>query len=134
MVCAIEARFFRILLDGLQLDTIDPAAQHDRSKWADHIALFDEIFATRTRAEWSETFAGTDACVSPVLSIGEAPDHPHNVARGTFVESDGVRQPGPAPRFSRTRSEIRGTADIGPVTVGDILERWNLDDAGIDYE
>jgi alpha-methylacyl-CoA racemase len=63
------------------------------------------VIAQRTTAEWSEVFAGTDACVAPVLSLGEAPDHPHNKARGTFTEVAGLTQPAPAPRFSRTPAD-----------------------------
>ena len=64
------------------------------------------IFRTRPRDEWVSLFAGTDGCVAPVLDLEEAPQHPHNQARGTFVEHEGVLQPAPAPRFSRTPSEI----------------------------
>ena len=65
------------------------------------------IFRTKTRDEWCELMEGTDVCFAPVLSMGEAPQHPHNVHRGTFVDVAGITQPGPAPRFSRTPGEIR---------------------------
>ena len=65
-------------------------------------AKLEELFKTRTRDEWCSLLEGTDACFAPVLTMAEAPHHPHNVARGTFIEIDGVVQPGPAPRFSRT--------------------------------
>jgi alpha-methylacyl-CoA racemase len=69
-------------------------------------ALLEEAFARRTRDEWGAIFEGTDACVAPVLDLDEAPRHPHNVARETFLVRDGAPQPAPAPRFSRTQPEI----------------------------
>ncbi len=80
----------------------------DREAWP---ALKDKIAAvikTKTRDEWDALMLGTDVCYAPVLSLGEAPQHPHNVARKTFVEVDGVTQPAPAPRFSRTAPEVQG--------------------------
>ncbi len=89
-VGAVEPQFRAALLAGLGLS-------NDAGK--DEIA---SAIASRTRDEWEAHFAGSDACVAPVLDLGEAPLHPHNVARGTFVDLDGVTQPGPAPRYSRT--------------------------------
>ena len=87
---------------------------------------FAAIFATRTRAEWEEVFAGSDACVAPVLSATEAPDHPHNRARGTFTEVAGVVQPAPAPRFLSTPGEIRRPPP-NPGQFGDeALSDWGL--------
>src|SRR6185437_4092368 len=74
----------------------------DRARWPDRKAELAALFRTRSRSEWCDVFEGADACFAPVLSLDEAPLHPHNMARGTFVEVDGVVQPGPAPRFSRT--------------------------------
>ena len=71
---------------------------------------FAAIFADRSRAEWEKVFEGSDACVAPVLSMGEAPDHPHNRLRGTFTEVAGVVQPAPAPRFESTPGSIRTSA------------------------
>ncbi|HEX9887844.1 MAG TPA: CaiB/BaiF CoA-transferase family protein [Nitriliruptorales bacterium] len=98
-VGAIEPQFYAALLDGLGLDP-DEVPQHDHARQRER---FTALFASRTRDEWAEHFAGTDACVAPVLSLEEAREHPHNVARGLFtqVEGGGV-QPAPAPRFSRT--------------------------------
>ena len=103
-VGAIEPQFTAELLDGLGVPAGDPDRQawYDKASWPrlrDRVAT---IFATRTRDEWAAVFAGSDACVAPVLSLAEAPHHPHNTARGTFVESHGVTQPAPAPRFSAT--------------------------------
>jgi alpha-methylacyl-CoA racemase len=101
-VGALEPQFYTALLDGLGLIGADLPAQHDRAGWPQLRARFTEIFARRTRDEWAEIFAGTDACVSPVLTMGEAPAHPHALARNAFTDVGGVTQPAPAPRFSRT--------------------------------
>nr|PZN36337.1 MAG: carnitine dehydratase [Actinomycetota bacterium] len=101
-VGAIEPQFYAELLRVLGLEGEDLPHQHDRSGWPALRARFAEVFASRTRAEWEEAFSGSDACVAPVLDMAEAPSHPHNAARGTFVEVEGVVQPAPAPRFSGT--------------------------------
>jgi alpha-methylacyl-CoA racemase len=108
-VGAIEPQFFAALCAGLGLDPAE-FPQHDRASWPDQKARIAAVIATRDRDEWAEVFADTDACVAPVLSLTEAPDHPHNLARGTFVEVDGVRQPAPAPRFSRTPGSVQRPA------------------------
>jgi alpha-methylacyl-CoA racemase len=101
-VGALEPQFYAALLDGLGLAGADLPAQHDRARWPELRERFAATFASRTRNEWAEIFAGTDACVSPVLTLAEAPVHPHAVARNAFVEIGGVSQPSPAPRFGRT--------------------------------
>ena len=102
----IEPQFYRELVVGLDLDPAGLPDQLDPSTWREVKEAFAARFRTRTRDEWEEAFAESDACVTPVLSLSEAPHHPHNVARGVFVEIDGVVQPGPAPRFSRTVTEM----------------------------
>lgn len=106
VVCAIEPQFFVALLDTLGISEILPHEQHDQAKWQAQQEIFEAIFATRTRADWCELFSGKDACLAPVLSLTEAPLHVHNKARNTFIEVDGIVQPGPAPRFSRTEAEV----------------------------
>jgi alpha-methylacyl-CoA racemase len=101
-VGAIETPFYEALLRGLELDPNALPAQMDRERWPELRTLFGKTFRVRTRDEWVEVFAGTDACVTPVLSFAEAPSDSHNQARGTYIEADGVLQPAPAPRFSRT--------------------------------
>jgi crotonobetainyl-CoA:carnitine CoA-transferase CaiB-like acyl-CoA transferase len=98
----IEARFYAILLKVLQVEPSELGPQMDPASWPGAKAVLAAKFRTRTRDEWSRLFADTDACVAPVLSWEEAPRHPHLAARGTFVEVDGIVQPAPAPRFSRT--------------------------------
>jgi alpha-methylacyl-CoA racemase len=103
-VGAIEPQFYAELLSRLGLDPAGLPGQYDRSGWPGLRATLASVFAGRTQAEWVKVFEGSDACVAPVLGMGEAPDHPHNAARGTFIDVGGVRQPAPAPRFSRTPS------------------------------
>ena len=105
-VGAIEPRFYATLIGKLGLEPEAEAAQNDRSRWAETKARFAEIFRTRTRDEWAAYFENTDACVTPVLSMQEAPRHPHNRARLSFVQVDGVVQPAPAPRFSASATRI----------------------------
>ena len=105
---SIEPQFYNELLalTGLN-DKADFAAQMDRSRWPELKERLAEVFRTKTRDEWCEIMEGTDVCFAPVLSLSEAPQHPHNVERKTFVEVAGVTQPAPAPRFSRTGAEIQ---------------------------
>jgi alpha-methylacyl-CoA racemase len=104
-VGALEPQFYAALLAGLGLADEDLPGQADRDRWPELRARFTELFKSRTRAEWTEIFDGTDACVAPVLGLGEAPEHPHATARTGFVDVAGLPQPAPAPRFSRTAAE-----------------------------
>jgi alpha-methylacyl-CoA racemase len=104
-VGAIEPQFYAELLDGLGLADEDLPAQMDRIAWPAMKQRFADVFATATRAEWTERFGDRDACVTPVLTMGEAPQHIHAVMRGSFFEPTGMVQPAPAPRFAGTPSE-----------------------------
>ncbi len=100
---SIEPQFYAILLDRLGLaEDAGFARQNDSALWPGLKARLEAIFLTRTREEWCSLMEDTDICFAPVLSLTEAPKHPHNVARGTFIEAEGVIQPAPAPRFSAT--------------------------------
>ena len=101
-VGALEPRFYAELVQRLGLGGQTLPAQFDTSGWPVLRARFAEVFKQRTQAEWAALFEGSDACVAPVLSLGEAPGHAHNAARGTFSDVGGVVQPAPAPRFGRT--------------------------------
>jgi alpha-methylacyl-CoA racemase len=101
-VGAMEPPFYRSFMHGLGFTDEDMPPQDDRSEWESLTRRVAGIIGQRSRAEWLDTFAGTDACVTPVLSLSEAPTHPHNRQRSTFVELDGILEPAPAPRFSRT--------------------------------
>jgi alpha-methylacyl-CoA racemase len=131
-VGAIEPQFYAELLRLLGFKPDELPDQNDRPKWPEMKERFAAVFATRTRDEWEEIFAGTDACAAPVLSPGEAPDHPHMRARGTFTEVAGVVQPAPAPRFSVTPGAIRRPPP-NPGQHGDeALLEWGLERAAID--
>jgi len=102
-VGAIEPQFYARLLEGLALDGDALPHQMDRTRWAEVREVFTKTFASKTRAQWSAIFDGTDACVAPILGLDEAADHPANVARKVFVEGVGGHpMPAPAPRLSRT--------------------------------
>jgi len=102
----IEGRFYAQLLELLSLDPAVLGAQHDRTTWAHAKVQMAQCFRQRTRQEWCDILEGTDVCFAPVLSFAEAPEHPHMKARGTFVTVDGIVQPAPAPRFSRSVPDI----------------------------
>lgn len=106
-VGAIEDRFYRAFVAGLGLDLAELPARGDKARWPQLQARFAGRIAERSRSDWVSTFAGIDACVTPVLGLREVFEHPQVVQRHTFVERFGVKQPAPAPRFSRTSAAIR---------------------------
>ena len=106
-VGSIEAKFYEELLELSGLKKEELARQNDRNAWPAMKQKVAAIFKTKTRDEWCKIMEGSDVCFAPVLSMTEAPKHPHNRHRGTFIEDDGVIQPGPAPRFSRTPGKIQ---------------------------
>ncbi|MFB4308310.1 CaiB/BaiF CoA transferase family protein [Actinomadura sp. GTD37] len=129
-VGSIEPKFFRNLVTRLGLD-IDLETQNDEASWPALREKLAAVFRTRTRAEWTDLLAGADACFAPVLSPWEAPEHPHNAERGTFVESFGVVQPGPAPRFGRTPAAIGGPPPRSGQHTDEILGDLGIDAAEI---
>jgi alpha-methylacyl-CoA racemase len=132
-VGALEPQFYAALLTGLGLTDAGLPAQHDLAGWPVLRQRFAAAIASRTRAEWVQVFDGTDACVSPVLNLAEAPVHPHAVARNAFVEVAGISQPAPAPRFGRTQAAVpaappRLGADTDAVLTGLGLAGTEIDD------
>ena len=105
-VGALEPQFFAELLRLTNVDPEQYGFQLDRERWPEQRAMLAQVFGQKTRAEWCELLEGSDVCFAPVLSFSEAPAHPHNAARGSFVTIDGVPQPGPVPRFSRTPNAL----------------------------
>jgi len=126
----IEKQFYAALLDGLGLAGDESLPQQNsREDWPAMKERFAAIFKTKTRDQWCAVFDGTDACVAPVLSPWEAHEHPHNVARSTFIEVDGAVQPAPAPRFSRTPSVVsKPPSPPGADTVSGLVE-WGVDES-----
>ena len=122
-VGALEPQFFAQLLAGLGLEG-EGFAQYDPSGWPRMEAVFAGTFLTCTRDEWETVFAGSDACVSPVLSFAEAPTHPHNAARGTYISIGGVTQPAPAPRFLDNKAGDP-PANANEVAFDEIMSRWS---------
>ena len=131
-VGALEPQFHAALLRTLGLDPREFEPQMDRAAWPERRARVAAAFRTRPRDAWAAAFEGSDACVTPVLSLAEAPAHPHNAARRTFVEVDGLAQPAPAPRFSATAGRIAA----GPPAIGahnrSALESWGFSSQQVD--
>ncbi|UGQ12786.1 CoA transferase [Yinghuangia sp. ASG 101] len=128
-VGALEPHFYAALLAGLGLDPAGLPVQDDPAGWPVLRARLTERFASRTRDEWAAHFAGTDACVTPVLTFAEAGAHPHIAARGTLVEVDGVLQAAPAPRFSRTPSATPTPPGEPGADTASVLRDWGVNDA-----
>ena len=131
-IACIEGRFHAELLSRLGIDPQSLPVQMDQGNW--HVARekFTSIFKGKSREEWVALLEGTDTCFAPVLSMDEAPRHPHNIERGTFIELDGVVQPGPAPRFSRTALGMPLPPDApGSDDAPAVLASWGLTEAEI---
>ena len=130
-IAPIEGKFYAELLRRLDIDPATMPPQMDRAGWSGAQAQFAGLFKTRTRDQWCALLEGTDACFAPVLTTDEAPDHPHNATRATYVEIDGVVQPAPAPRFSRTVPDLPiPPQPSGPEQAEAALAAW-LDPAEI---
>jgi alpha-methylacyl-CoA racemase len=129
---SIEPQFYALLLEKTGISDPDFQQQMNREKWPELTEKLAAVIATKTRDEWSALMDGTDVCFGPVLGLDEAPSHPHNVARSTFVEIDGVTQPAPAPRFSATPGKIQ----FAPAAIGahndTALADWGFAPADID--
>lgn len=125
-IAAGEKKFYDELLRRTGIDNENPPAREDRKKWPVLRARFTEVFRSKTRDEWCALMEGSDVCFAPVLNIPEAIAHPHNQARGTFVEVDGVVQPAPAPRFSRSRPEKPRLPDVPGVNTEGVMANWGF--------
>lgn len=114
---SIEPQFYALLKQQLGLSEEEFGNQHDRSQWPGLSERLTEIFKTKTQAQWCEIMEGTDVCMAPVLNMMDAPKHPANAQRDVYIEVDGITQPAPAPRFSRTPGEVRhGAHQLGQDT------------------
>lgn len=121
-VGAIEPQFYAQLLEGLGLDASEMAHQYDRDAWPKTAARFADVFKTKSRDQWAVIFDGTDACVAPILTLGEAPGHPHNRARGTFTRGvGGSIAPQAAPRLSRTPGHAATAAPLPGANTEEVL-------------
>ena len=128
---SIEPQFYALLLEKTGINDPEFQKQHDRSVWPDLRQKLANVIAQKTRDEWTEIMGGTDVCFAPILDLDEAPKHPHNAARQTFVEVAGVVQPAPAPRFSATPGAIQGP----PPAIGahdlEALSDWGFSEGDI---
>jgi alpha-methylacyl-CoA racemase len=125
---SIEPQFYKELIEKAGITDAAFAAQMDRNAWPALTEKLAAVIKTKTRDEWDAIMLGSDVCYAPVLSLAEAPKHPHNVARKTFVEVGGVVQPAPAPRFSRTAPEVQGPPEGSSP---DALKAWGFSDADV---
>jgi alpha-methylacyl-CoA racemase len=130
-VGALEPQFWSALLATLELDEATTPTPYAPDDWDACKKVLGDAFKAKTRDEWAVIFAPTESCVAPVLTLAEALEHPHNVARGSFVEVSGAPMPAPAPRFSATPATAGAVVDVGSAT-GDILSELGYDAAGID--
>jgi len=124
----IEPKFYKELMDRCGLDQKNFEPQMDQKSWPLLKLKLADVFRSRSRDEWCQLLEGTDACFAPVLDWDEAPRHPHNRARETFFELDGVTHPAPAPRFSRTPSDPPRAAAQPTDQVADVLAQWGVPD------
>lgn len=129
---AIEPEFYAELIERLGVDATKMPKKMDRAGWPQWRAHLAGLFAEKTRAEWCTLLEGTDACFAPVLTFEEAPAHPQNRARGTFTDHEGITQPSPSPRFSRTPGAIQRPAPRPGENSRQALSDWGLSDREID--
>lgn len=122
---SLEPQFYALLMEKAELPP-EFKAQQDFRKWGDFKQKLEVIFKTKTRDEWCEIMEGTDVCFAPVLDFMEAQKHPHNIARNTYIEVDGITQPAPAPRFSRTPSEVQSGSQYAGEDREAILKDWEV--------
>jgi len=123
---SIEPQFYAILIEKADLNAAEFAPQHDRSQWPQLKEKLTAVFKIKTRDEWCEIMEGTDICFAPVLDLIEAQAHPHNKARETYIKLDGITQPAPAPRFSRTVSEVQFGSRAAGEDTETILKDWGI--------
>ena len=123
-VGAIEPQFYAELLKGIGLDAAELPDQNDMSRWPELKAAFTEAFAAHDRDHWAKVFAGTDACVTPVLSFAEVETEPHNTERNTFYSENGSVYPSPAPRFSRSVPAAPKAPGVPGADTEAVLQDW----------
>jgi alpha-methylacyl-CoA racemase len=129
---SIETKFYEELLEKSGLKNEELPRQQDRSSWPKMKERIAKLFSAKTRDEWCKIMEGSDICFAPVLSMSEAPKHPHNRERGTFIDNDGVIQPGPAPRFSRTPSAIQSPPAKPGEHTAEALKDWGFSSSDLD--
>ncbi|MEP4146442.1 MAG: CaiB/BaiF CoA-transferase family protein [Halioglobus sp.] len=129
---SIEPQFYALLKQYAGLSEEDFGDQNNAEKWPEMKAKITEVFKQKTQAQWCEIMEGTDVCFAPVLNFVDAPSHPANVARNAYVEVDGVTQPAPAPRFSRTPSEVRNAGSAAGADTRAVLAEMGFSENEVD--
>ena len=129
---SLEPQFYALLLEKCGIADETFKDQSDQEAWPIKREKMEALFKTKTQQEWCDILEGTDVCFAPVLNLEEAPDHPHNIARKTYVEFDGVTQPAPAPRFSRTQGDIQSSSAMAGEHTDEILEDWGFSTSQIE--
>ena len=128
---SIEPQFYSLLVEKAGLDPDKFSAQMDSSKWGEFKAELTNVFKTKTRDEWCDIMEGSDVCFAPVLALDEVHKHPHNIARNSFIDIDGVIQPAPAPRFSRSEVAVSHGSRLAGEDSIVVLQEAGLGDAEI---
>ena len=128
---SIEPQFYALLCQIAELDEKVFSKQMSRDLWPEQKEEIKKIFLNKTRDEWCELMEGTDVCFAPVLDMSEAPEHPHNKERKTFIDLEGVTQPAPAPRFSRTEPEVVSSPSIVGEHTNEVLSSIGLSEEDI---
>lgn len=129
---SIEPQFYALLKDKAGLSEEEFGDQNNAAQWPEMKAKITEVFKQKTQAQWCELMEGSDVCFAPVLNFVDAPSHPANVARNTYVEVDGVTQPAPAPRFSRTPSEVRNSGSAAGADTEAVLTAMGFAEQELD--
>ncbi|MEZ4884500.1 MAG: CaiB/BaiF CoA-transferase family protein [Chitinophagales bacterium] len=124
---SLEPQFYALLMEKAKLDPAIFGAQMNRKNWPSMKEQLEVVFKAKTRDEWCEIMEGTDVCFAPVLDFMEAQQHPHNVERNTYIDVNGMMQPAPAPRFSRTHSEVQSGAPASGEHTEEILKEWGIE-------
>ena len=130
---SLEPQFYALLLEKCGITDETFKEQSDQEAWPIKREKMEALFKTKTQQEWCGSLEGTDVCFAPVLNLKEAPDHPHNKTRQTFVKVQGVTQPAPAPRFSRTQGKIQSPAALTGENTEEVLSDWGVSDSEISY-
>lgn len=125
---SIEPQFYKLLIQKIEVDPEVFASQLDPTRWEEQKAVLKLVFKQKTQKEWCELLEGSDVCFAPVLNYKEAPKHPHHIARQTYCEVDGFTQPAPAPRFSRTPSEVQFGSRAAGEDTEEVLRDWEITD------
>ena len=130
---SLEPQFYALLLEKCGITDETFKEQSDQEAWPIKREKMEALFKTKTQQEWCGILEGTDVGFAPVLNLKEAPDHPHNKTRQTFVKVQGVTQPAPAPRFSRTQGKIQSPAALTGENTEEVLSDWGFSDSEISY-